>query len=156
VSTAYFTIFRQGKQARVSRLLIPAGKQVPSDFRYEGRIYRCSRIALSTGDHFLDARRELVGFSFILGGDTEVAQGRLAKECANVEIESGAWLKFYLTDDRSAENDCCQFIYPVVYSDEHSDHIVLVEECPKCWTALGFRLATQPLPEPVFEGTLTA
>jgi len=110
---------------------------------------------LSNGDHFLDAGRELVGFSFILGGDTEVGQGRLAKESANVEIESETWLKFYLTDDRSAKNDCCQFIYPSVYADEDSDHILLVDECPKCWTALGFRLAPAPLPEAVFEDTAT-
>lgn len=151
MTTAYFIIFRQGGQARASRLLLPAGKQIPSAFRYEGRTYRRSTIELSNGDHFLDARRELVGFSFILGGDTEVGQGRLAKECANVEIESDTWLKFYLTADRSAVNDCCQFIYPSVYSDEHSDHILLVDECPKCWTALGFRLASSPVPEAVFE-----
>ena len=151
MSTAYFVIFRQGRQARVSRLLIPAGKQIPSAFRYEGRTYPCSGIMLSNGDHFLDAGRELVGFSFILGGDTEVGEGRLAQECANVEIESETWLKFYLTDDRSAVNDCCQYIYPTVYADEDSDHIVLVDECRGCWTALGFRLASRPVPEAVFE-----
>lgn len=156
MSFAYFAIFRQGGQARVSRLLIPAGKQIPSAFRHEGRIYQDSGIMLSNGDHLINAEGELVGFTFLLGGDTEVGQGRLAKECANVEIESETWLKFFLTDGRSYENDLCQLIYPVVYADEHSDHIVLVDECPECWTALGFRLAAPPFPEPVFDNTPTA
>lgn len=152
MSPAYFILFRQGEQARVSRLLLPEGKQLPDAFNYEGRIYPRSTIGLSNGDHFLDGKRELVGFSFILGGDTEVGQGRLTKECANVEIESGTWLKFLFTDDRTCQNDCCQYIYPVVYADGQSDHIVLVDECPNCWTALGFRLASQPLPEAIFRG----
>ena len=151
MSPAYFVIFRQGEQARASRLLIPAGKQVPSAFHYEGRKYSQTGIVLSNGDHLLDDQRQLIGFSFLLGGDTEVGQGRLAKECANVEVESGTWLKFVIARVRSYMNDGCQFIYPIVYSDEHSDHIVLADECPRCWTALGFRLATAPLPEPVFE-----
>lgn len=155
MTTAYFVIFRQGRQARASRLLIPAGKQIPSAFRYEGRTYGRSGVQLSNGDHFLDAKRELIGFSFILGGDTEVGHGRLPKECANVEIESGTWLKIYLTQDPSAQNDCCQFIYPDVYADERGDHIILVDECPGCWTALGFRLATAPTPEPVFDDAPT-
>jgi len=104
---------------------------------------------LSTGDHFLNARRELVGFSFLLAGDTEVGQGRLVKECSNVEVESGSWLKIILTDDRSYNNDCCQLIFPIAYSDDQSDHILLVDECPGCWNALGFRLTSDSLPETV-------
>ena len=95
------------------------------------------------------------GFTFLFGGETEVGHGRLAKECQNVENESGHWLKFFLTQGRSYQNDCCQFLYPFVYSDARSDHIVIVAECASCWTALGFRLATQPLPEPVFEDKAT-
>ena len=139
----------------MSRLLIPAGRRVPSAFRYEGRTYLRSGIELCDGDHLLDAGRELMGFTFLLGGDTEVGQGRLVKECLNVENESG-WLKFFLSDGRSYQNDGCQFIFPIVYSDEDADHIILADECPRCWTALGFRLATSPVPEPVFENGATA
>jgi len=151
VSFAYFAIFRQGRHARVSRVLIPAGKQVPSAFRYEGRTYLRSTIELCDGDHLLDAERELMGFTFLLGGETEVGHGRLVKECLNVQNASGFWLKFFLAEGRSCQNDGCQNIFPVVYADGHSDHIVLADERPKCWTALGFRLAGAPLPEAVFE-----
>lgn len=151
MSYAYFAIFRQGPQARVSRFLIPAGKDLPPVFRYDGRTYRETRIALGNGDHLLDAGRELVGFSFLLAEETEVGHGRLTKECMNVKSQSGIWLNFVLNDERPYQNDACQMLYPFVYSDEHSDHIVIVAECPGCWSALGFRLATQPLPEPVFE-----
>lgn len=155
MSFAYFIIFRQMRQARASRLLLPEGKGVPSAFRYESRTYLRSTIELCDGDHLLDAERALVGFTFLLGGETEVGHGRLVKECVNVENASGFWLKFFLTEGRSYENDGCQNIFPVVYSDGHSDHIVLADECSRCWTSLGFRLATQPLPEPVFEDTAT-
>jgi hypothetical protein len=150
MSYAYFVIFRQGRQARASRFVIPAGRDWPSAFRYEGRTYLSSGIALCNGDHFFDASGELVGFSFLFGGDTEVGRGRLAKECVNVEITPSCWLKFILAESRSYQHDGCQRIYPFVYADEHSDHMVLVQECPQCWTALGFRLASPPLPEAVF------
>lgn len=151
MSYAYFLIFRQGGQARASRLLIPDGKEWPSAFRYEGRDYRSSSIALSNGDHLIDVHGELMGFTFLLGGSTEVGRGRLTTECSNVENESGHWLKFFLAESRSCSDDSCQLLYPFVYSDEESDHMILIQECPKCWKALGFRLATKPLPEPVFE-----
>jgi hypothetical protein len=153
VSYAYFVIFRQEGQARASRFVIPAGMDWPSAFRYEGRTYLSSGIALCNGDHFLDASGELVGFSFLCGGDTEVGRGRLAKECVNVEITPIGWLKVILAEGQSYQHDGCQFLYPLVYADGHSDHIVLVQECPGCWTALGFRLASPPIPEAVFETT---
>lgn len=155
MSYADFAIFRQGTQVSAMRVLIPAGGREPSAFRYEGRIYLPSPINLCNGDHLLDADRELMGFTFLLGGDTEVGHGRLAKECLNVENESGSWLKFFLAGDRTCQNDGCQLLYPFVYADGHSDHIILVQECPGCWTALGFRLASPPLPEAVFERTPT-
>lgn len=151
MTSAYFAIFRQGKEARVSRLLIPAGNDLPSSFRYEGRIYAESKIALCDGDHLLDAERELMGFSFFAAVETEIGEGRLAKECVNVESQSGIWLNFILNKDRPYKNDSCQLIYPFVYSDDQSDHIILVDECPRCWTSLGFRLASRPVPEAVFE-----
>ena len=131
----------------MSRLLIPDGKQWPSSFLYDGRDYLPSPINLCDGDHLLDAERQLVGFTFLLGGVTEVGQGRLTMECSNVENESGTWLKFFLTEGRSYESDCCQLHFPLVYADAQSDHMILLQECPRCWSALGFRLATHPLPE---------
>lgn len=150
MSFAHFVIFRQGKHARAARVLIPDGKQDPVAFRYEGRTYNRTPLELSNGDHLLDSDRELGGFSFLLGGDTEVGHSRLVKECDNVENESGIWLKFFLAGNHSHRNDNCQLIYPIVYADGQSDHMVLVQECPECWSALSFRLATHPLPEPIF------
>jgi hypothetical protein len=155
MSFPYFAIFRQERWARVARVLIPAGKNLPSAFRYEGRIYVETKIALGNADHLLDADRELLGFSFLLAEETEVGRGRLAKECMNVRSQSGIWLNVVLNEERPYHNDACQMLYPFVYSDEDSDHIVLVGESPGCWSALGFRLATQPLPEPVFDGAFT-
>jgi hypothetical protein len=151
VSFAYFTIFRQGRHARAARFVIPAGKEWPAAFRYEGRTYLPSPVNLCNGDHLLNAERELMGFTFLLGGETEVGHGRLARECVNAENRSGFWLKFFVAGERSCQNDGCQLLYPFVYTDGHSDHIILVQECPGCWTALGFRLASPPLPEAVFE-----
>lgn len=151
MSYAYFIIFRQEGQARVSRLLIPEGKEVPSAFRYQGGIYQRTTIQLCDGDHLLDAKRELMGFSFFLAGETDLGGGRLVRDCLNVQNESNLWINFVLNEDRPHQTDTCQRIFPVVYADEHSDHIILVNECATCWTALGFLLAMRPLPEPVFE-----
>jgi len=149
VSSGFFIVFRQGERARASRFVLPAGKELPDAFRYEGRTYRREASDLFDGDHFLTNDKVLVGFSFILGGDSRVAAGRLVRECKNVEIENQTWLKFYFTDERTVENDCCQFIFPDVYFDGDSDHIVLLNECPNCWTTLGFELVTERLPEPI-------
>jgi hypothetical protein len=103
---------------------------------------------LCNGDHLLDPERELKGFTFLLGGETDVGHGRFAKECVNVENASGFWLKFFLAEGRSYHNDGCQLLFPAVYEDGHSDYIVLVDECSGCWSALGFRLASPPCPRP--------
>jgi hypothetical protein len=155
MSYADFAIFRQGTRARATRVLIPAGGREPSAFRYEGRLYLPSHINLCNGDHLLNTDRELMGFTFLLGGDTEVGRGRLARDCENAENEAGSWLKFFLAADRRCRNDGCQLIYPLVYADDDSDHIILVQECPGCWAALGFRLASPPVPEALFETTPT-
>ncbi len=147
----YFILFRQGGRAQITRLVLPTGKGFPTRFQYEGRDYNPEPSSLANGDHFLTKEKALAGFSFILGGDSAVADGRLGRECHNVEIESGQWLKIFLSEAPSPINDCCQFIYPQVYHDGKHDHIVMLDECPGCWTALDFRLATPPFPHPIFE-----
>lgn len=148
--STYFVIFRQGRRARVAPLALPAGKDLPSAFRYEGRTYIQSGDALSTGDHFVTKDKTLVGFSFLLGGDSRVAAS-WHRGCEDVDVEAGCWLKVHLTDDRSAENDCCQLLYPVAYYDGASDFMLLLDECVGCWRQLGFTPASEGLPKPVFE-----
>lgn len=150
MSASYFAIFRQRGRAQISRVLIPDGSQLPSAFIYEGFTYLKTDINLSNGDHLLDELNNLAGFTFLLGGDTEVGQGLFATDCTNVENESGIWLKFFLAEGRSYKNDCCQLICPTVYANDRFDYILLVEECPQCWRALAFKLASVPLPEAIF------
>lgn len=151
MSYAYFLIFRQDGQACAARLLITDGKEWPAAFRYEGRTYSQSPIELCDGGHLVTANHELAGFSFLLGGTTEVGKGRLINECSNAENESGFCLNFKLVNDCSYTDDGCHLLFPFVYADGNSDHMILVQECTRCWKSLGFRLATHPLPEAVYE-----
>jgi hypothetical protein len=67
--STYFIIFRRDRTLTTARLVMTP--QNPwSHFLHDGRLYKEISEGLSNGDHFITTNRALVGFSFILGGDT--------------------------------------------------------------------------------------
>lgn len=141
MSFCYFILFRQDGEVRMGRVSLPVGSGYPTRIEHEGRTYSPRGSDLSTGDHLLGSESELIGFGFLLGGDSRTATSRLVRDSRNVTIDSEVWLKFVLSQQPVIRADCCQLIFPQVYEDDSNDQILLFEECRGCWSRIAFPVA---------------
>lgn len=131
--------------------LLKAAKieESPTAFTFEGRRFVPMNFSLGDVDCLRNQRKQLVGFSFIVGDEVqELLFGqRLAQHSKSVKFKDGLLLLF-LTESKSYEIECVQAIGSEIYHDNADGFIFVIPDWG--FGELSFDLTSKDIPAASF------